>query len=305
MIGLLLLACTDYALQPREAEDAWVQTPADAVDLLLVVDDSGSMAPYQQEVADHLDALLRFLELGAVDWQLGVTTTDVAADGGRIREQVITRDTPGAERLFRWAVGVGVHGAGQEQGLEAARLAVSGPLLARENHGLLRPGASLAVLTVSDEDDSSPDAVAAYADALATAAGDPLRTAASALVVLDAPCTPDSTPGLRYLALAEATGGLTLDLCAGDLGPALEDLSLHSSGLAERFRLSALPDVRSLEVWVDDLRLPCGAGTWDLEADGDGVAVVFARQALPPPGATVLARYDLGQPRTRWACAAP
>lgn len=50
---------------------------------------------------------------------------------------------------------VGVCGSGKEQGLRAARLALSEPLLSGANAGFLRPGAKLAVIVVSDDDDCS------------------------------------------------------------------------------------------------------------------------------------------------------
>jgi hypothetical protein len=56
----------------------------------------------------------------------------------------------------------GIAGSGQEMGLEAMRLALSDPLLSLDpegdppgNRGLLRPGARLLVVIVSDEDDCS------------------------------------------------------------------------------------------------------------------------------------------------------
>jgi hypothetical protein len=59
---------------------------------------------------------------------------------------------------FTANVFVGVCGSSKEQGLEAMRRALSAPLLAGANSGLLRPGARLAVVLISDDEDcSDPD----------------------------------------------------------------------------------------------------------------------------------------------------
>jgi hypothetical protein len=48
-----------------------------AVDILLVVDNSGSMEVLQRRLAESIDALLVPLEDANVDWRLAITTTDV------------------------------------------------------------------------------------------------------------------------------------------------------------------------------------------------------------------------------------
>jgi len=49
----------------------------DAVDILIVVDNSGSMGILQRRFAESIEALLHPLDEAGVDWRLGVTTTDV------------------------------------------------------------------------------------------------------------------------------------------------------------------------------------------------------------------------------------
>lgn len=59
---------------------------------------------------------------------------------------------------FRANVLVGISGTGKEQALRAARLALSDRLADGVNEGFLRPGARLAIVFVSDEDDCSDSA---------------------------------------------------------------------------------------------------------------------------------------------------
>ena len=56
-------------------------------------------------------------------------------------------------------VQVGVKGSPNEQGIAAARAALSEPLLSTANKGFLRSEANLAVVFLSDEDDQSPNYV--------------------------------------------------------------------------------------------------------------------------------------------------
>ena len=59
-------------------------------------------------------------------------------------------------------VAVGTSGSGIEMGLEAAKLALSEPLVSGDNSGFLRPEANLSLIFISDEDDFSPLSTASY-----------------------------------------------------------------------------------------------------------------------------------------------
>jgi hypothetical protein len=163
-------------------------------DVLFVIDDSGSMAEEQANLAANLDAFIDRLAASPArtDFQIGVTSTSVVpfpggaaqygggpsagvpypagalvaldpgtgrivwdAAGGfggqRILGGALTRDQLIA--AFRANVRLGTNGSGKEQGLEAVRRALSEPLLSGANAGFLRPGARLAVVILSDEDD--------------------------------------------------------------------------------------------------------------------------------------------------------
>jgi hypothetical protein len=69
--------------------------------------------------------------------------------------RILSAGSPTLVQDFRSNVFVGVCGSGREQGMEAARLALSEPLLSGANAGLVRRGARLVVVFVSDDDDCS------------------------------------------------------------------------------------------------------------------------------------------------------
>lgn len=154
-------------------------------DVLFVVDDSGSMAAEQRLLADGFKQFIDRLAALPVkgSFQIGVTTTSVdfpvAITGGYTLQttysgttrpypagalvgapgkQILPADSPTLVQDFQANVAVGTNGSGKEQGLRAALLAVTDRLADGKNAGFLRPGARLAVIVVSDEDDCSDPA---------------------------------------------------------------------------------------------------------------------------------------------------
>ena len=300
LLLLLLAGCVEYQIQPRQGFDSWQQLPREQVDLLLVVDNSCSMLPYQTALAQSLPELTRYLALAEVDWQLGVTDTDAIHHQGALRGSVLGPDNAELEAAFACQVDVGTEGSGFEMGLESALAAVEG---ASETE-LRRPGAALSLLFVTDEEDHSPRSAVDYAGALAEAAGAGRGDlVASGLVVTDTSSCAEvddfqGSAGSRYLWLAEQTGGTSRDLCADGFSSLVDDVALDFSRLEDHFVLSQHPAIRSLEVSVDGVAVPCGPERWQAEilslAGEDRTAVVFSRDALPPGGAWVSAQYDLG-----------
>lgn len=69
--------------------------------------------------------------------------------------RVLLAGSPTLVADFKQNADVGVCGSGEEQGLWAAQLAVSEPLLSGANAGFLRPGARLVLVIISDDDDCS------------------------------------------------------------------------------------------------------------------------------------------------------
>lgn len=175
----------------------------------------------------------------------------------------LTRDTEGPAEIFAEMVAQGTSGTGLEMGLEAARLALSEPLLSGENAGFVREEANLSVLVVSDEEDSSPDPVDDYLNDMSWVKGEDAFRDHSRFnlsgVVGDTPPEFDGEPscssangnatyGSRYVYAANATEGLLESICAEDFAPIVENLGLTLSGLIAEFALSRVPDIDSLKV---------------------------------------------------------
>ena len=113
------------------------------LDILLVIDNSSSMAEVHRGLSDKLDVLL-----GAVkdsDWQIALTTTDP-----RDCAQTFSAATPNYAHVFRSAVSnLGTGGTIIEQATRAAILGLQKDCNGKE---WLRPDSAVAVLLITDED---------------------------------------------------------------------------------------------------------------------------------------------------------
>lgn len=180
--------------------DTFTQVSGREVDVIFVIDASGSMSEEQSNVAANLSRFLRTAELLNNDYQIGVVHLDLQEgarfDGvdyaaGRLigSPPFLTPDHPNLLNEFQRRVELGASGGSQEAGLEAARKAVSDPFITIEgsacnsdndcqepypscvagvcggfNQGFLREDASLEIVIVSDEEDQSTPAPNFYVD---------------------------------------------------------------------------------------------------------------------------------------------
>jgi hypothetical protein len=270
-------------------EERFIAAPVSAVDILFVVDDSGSMADDQEELANNFRT---FFEVGlgasAPDFQVGVTTTDVlspgAARGAFVGPvPIMTRATPNLEAAFSTAVRVGTNGSGLELGLEAMRLALE----SAQNASFVRPQAALSIIFVTDEEDTGaapellPDPALARAPDDYAAQLDGLKAGAVGNApVLVSGVLPRGAP--RYEALVRRFGGAVLDITSPDWGAQLSVIGLDTFALSRSYTLAAEPDESSLEVTV--------AGAPALfRFDRARNTVVL--DVTPPAGAEVVVRY--------------
>ncbi|MGC6509809.1 MAG: hypothetical protein ACON4U_15400 [Myxococcota bacterium] len=312
------MSCSDYDLIKRDVGDVFYQLEASEVDILLVVDNSCSMEPYQQKLSENFDNFLTFFIEGDVDYQIGVTTTTVIkpdpygictqADidlipdaGGLVNNSVITSQTSGASEVFSSLVNVGTCGNGSEMGLEAGLLA-----LEQSGQALIRPDAYLSVIFVSDEQDTSPSPVADYINTMRAIKDSDARDVfnSSALVVNDlADCTLDqinsgAAVGTRYIDVAEQTDGITGNICGDDFASIVTELSLSSSRLNDMFFLSSSPDVASLILGINEVEIPCDSEdySWSFELFGpdEEPVIMFDRSTLPPPDSKITVQYNAG-----------
>ncbi|MFT7518796.1 MAG: hypothetical protein ACI9MC_000928 [Kiritimatiellia bacterium] len=289
-------------------EDSFVQPDVDAVDVLWVVDNSCSMSGIVEHLGDRFETFLKSFNDMDIDYQIGVTSTDMdnPAHQGRLLgpTKVISRDSGDPIGLFVQATDLGSSGSGAEKGLDAAYAALTAPLVNNENAGLIRDDAVLAVVVISDENDSSSISEAKFIDLINNYKGDTSKTSFSAVVGdkgngLFGGCSSSSWPpvtaesGTRYITAQEATNGTFQSICDSDFDEVLSYLAFGASGLKFEFLLSGHPtSIGGIKVTVDGVNIPRHA-VRGFFYNTQKNTIKFSRQSVPGPNAVVLVTYPV------------
>ncbi|MFW6368989.1 MAG: hypothetical protein ACOC0J_00205 [Myxococcota bacterium] len=240
--------------------DLFQQADRSVIDILWVIDNSPTMRDVQDNLGQNLVSFFRYLDSGDVDYQIGVTTTDILRHGGSFvgSPQIITPDTPDTLRVFRGNVHVGTDGSAREEGLAAAEL------LFQHQPGFLREDAYVFIVFVSDQDDRSFGEIHYFwrVFSLLQGVGNENKVSVAAIVGTDEPLEPGSPfhgcvtdegsaeAGLRYIELVELTGGIWGSICDDSFASTLEGMGANAVGLRRKFRLSEVPDLEETDVNV-------------------------------------------------------
>ncbi|MBK9040383.1 MAG: hypothetical protein IPL83_14690 [Bdellovibrionales bacterium] len=172
--------CGDPKVPVPHETSYTVPSSSSKVDILAVIDNSGSMEQEHQKLSDRLENLIDVLNAAAIDWQICYTLThvtnrrnEVLSDAGAIHDwfkrkannnrefestglRILGKDTPNSKQIFSDTLDtIGVFdsgsGNGSEQAVAAARYAVE----RQSNDICFRSDAALAMITVTDEDERS------------------------------------------------------------------------------------------------------------------------------------------------------
>ncbi len=279
--------------------DSFEQKAAAQIDILWVIDNSGTMVEEQDNLADNFNSFISIIEQSDVDYQIGVISTDMddPAHQGQLQgtPKIIGRG-PDAQDQFAANVKVGAELAGNEQGLMAAYSALTEPLISGANAGFLREGGALAIIFVSDENDHSFGKIEFYQRIFEQmkGAGNENRVIAAAIVG-DQPdgCenlqTGSAEAGTRYHELVQVVGGSIGSICSDDFSVTLNQLGLTVAGLSRKFTLSdENPEETSITVKVNGSEIQKDfQNGWTF----DNGSIFFQGAYVPPPGAKIDVSY--------------
>lgn len=296
--------------------DTFRQDSKPKADILLVVDNSCSMYDKQVSLATNFQSFIKYATTSQVDFQIGVTTTDmdlggqqgrlVAKTGGTIR--IFRPTTPNLEQEFQALITdqnvLGTAGSGTECMMEPATLALTAPLITdpANNLGLLRQDAVLAVVAVTDAQDQSPQPPAYYLNQLLNIKGAQRPGLFTYNVVgpfLPSPpagCSYDSTTDDgKHAFMVAQTNGVREEICTPDWAKALENIGKNAFGFRTNFYLTARPDLTAqpIDVQVDGLPLAAtdgrGAVVWTYDPTNNSIN--FEPLYVPEPGKTLTVTY--------------
>ncbi len=277
--------------------DSFSVSPGIRSDVLLVLDNSGSMQDKQLALAEFLSDFFDETQARAVDYQLGVITTEVDNESysGKLQGDplIVTASLADPKTAFRQNGSVGTWGSGYEQGLQAAYLALSLPLLAQENTGFLRADASLGLVFVSDGDES-PFALSYYQDFFASLHGTRDLDRLGIGVISDgcpSACSAECSQNL--FDLGQGTGAGFQSICAASWDAAAVADVLYRP--IEHFPLSQRPIEGTVSVKYNDQILPPASCRNCLDGwtfDSYSYTLFLPRQALPQPSGQLVINYD-------------
>jgi hypothetical protein len=242
--------------------------------VLWVLDNSGSMDESLGRLNDQLDLFIgAFLTLG-LDYHIGVVTTDMdsANQSGKLQGSpaYLESSTPDPVGKFESRASVGSNGSADERGLDAAKAALTDPLMSAENAGFLRSDSTVSVIVLSDENDSSSQNASKFTTWFEGLRTDPDKTTFNAFVGdRGLGCTGgdiwsgdfiEASGGDEYIDAADATGGFFASICSEDFSAPVINMARASAGMKSTFALTETPsDVSRLEVVVDGKACPSDA----------------------------------------------
>ena len=280
------------------------------VDILWVVDDSGSMTNERRTLVGNFDRFVQELLALKVDFQMGVTSI-VSVDGGRLRgtTRVLTNLTPNARRVFEANTTFPNSRSRWEQGLRMTQLALSSPNIdpGQPNAGFIRPNAALAIIVVTNEDDSSFGTTDYYARVFKGLKGKGNENLVSFSVIggtIPNGCVPPgetglygstANPAIRYAEVATKMGGIIGSICDASFEQTLIRIAQALNTLKRVFPLTLRPIVNSITVTVGGVTIPQDpVNGWQYRADTN--SIVFLGNYVPPPGSTVRLTYAYARP---------
>jgi len=289
------------------ARDEFVQVTDPMVDILWVVDCSGSMGDEQDNLADNFDKFIT----QAVNWNaklhVAVTSCDIVDEShsGNFQgsPKIIDTDVMTSQQAINAFIdtmdGLGTScDGGKEAGLEAAHLALDEPLINEGNGGFLREDAKLSIIFVSDEPDNSIADWDFFVDFFRSIKGMRNRNMLEAYAIVgdaDGGCTnggedSGASAGPRYIEVSDHCNIYDdehfMSICNEDYGPIYENLAENLFALRSQFFLSRMADEATIVVTIN--------GTVNNEWDYDDVSnsIIFPMENPPAPGATIVAEYD-------------
>lgn len=259
------------------ATDSFTQEDFKAVDILFVIDNSGSMNSHQISLKNNFDSFINVFGTSGVDFQIAfITTDDASFINGAIVDSSSSDPVGDVNTIID---NIGTTGSPNEKGLRYSYEALQSGEDAGPGSTFLRTDSKLVVIYVSDEADYSTSVsdseVSSYISSLKSSS----NLVAAHAVAGDYPsgCSTASF-GDGYYDVVNNLGGTFLSICATDWGTQMDTLARDSMSLLS-FVLSEIPVDHTIVVTVD------GVETLDWSYDSSQNAVVF--NSAPTSGATI------------------
>ena len=266
-------------------DETIAEDPTPKVDILFVVDSSGSMQEHQAKLAINIpEFTAAFTKNSQLDYHIGVVTTDMSSSlhAGRLvgAVKIVNRRTPNADQILAGNLKVGVNGSGTEKSYAPVLAALKKPLVDNQNKGFYRPGAHLVIVFITDaEDQSGMNENVFWKELLALKGNDPSKILAYGVLTasfdLNCKAVSETRPLNieRFLALAFKGTPNVMSLCSPTYGAELASMGTDiSTRVGNVIYLKRLPVKGSIRVKLGNTELPSDPVTgWIYDAEKNAI----------------------------------
>ena len=260
---------------PGETEygEIWVDSfdqpqSVDGVDILWIIDTSGSMGRYDPELMAGIEAMLEALPESG--WRLAMMSND--PDQASLESQFPL--VPGDDIVDAMDMYAAMGRGHREEGFDAAYEYINNNSYAST---WLRPDAALLVVFVSDEEEQSDDHFPNIDDFKSwygsLRGGSAFLASINNVAQADSVCT--SPPSIidigdRYMEATNHFGGVVVDICAEDWAPGVQDASSRLEPYEKIELTYVVSDEDTIRVFVN------GALNWDWYYQASDNTVYFS-----------------------------
>ena len=276
-----------------------IQEEIAILDVIFVIDNSGSMNVFQQELANQMTNFMNVFISSGSDYHLAFITTDSGRFRGTGTVFWIDSSFP---TPVDWAQGVinsiGTGGSGIEKGIENAKYALENE--AAPGSDFWRDEATMVIIYVSDEPDFSVGSWSAYTSFFDTIKPtiDLMRHFA---VIGDYPTgcqwqSPHSTHwrsvnfGAGYWEMTQRYNGTWYSICATDWGTQMQNLA-NTVTTRRYFELEEADPIEDTILVTVNGQVVTG-WTYDTNLN----TVIFDESEIPSPNQTIIIEYAV------WGC---
>ncbi|MBP9707225.1 MAG: VWA domain-containing protein [Oligoflexales bacterium] len=245
-----------------------------AIDILFVIDNSGSMKDEQANLSKKLFALLSFLK--SVEWQINIITTDSSCPNPSHTQLPLNSNMRDEEvdKLFKDYANVGIGGAGDERGISMAIGNILGEARGKCSGAppaWMREGSKLAIIFVTDEEEGGVGSATSYGapktagtnkqdkedlrialEKINRVPGDDARVYGLLnLGVESKSCSTENLISKTYIDLIDDYQGMYGNICSSDYSNILTEISQEIGFLLNMIiQLEAAPVASSINVFT-------------------------------------------------------
>ncbi len=310
-LGALSIGCSkqNFILEPESTTFGNIVEYNKEVDILMVVDTSGSMVQHQQSLSDQIGSFVGALDKTKLDYRIAVTTMDMGNGGGGGRfltgpgsaPAVLPFSHPSLVTTLAARIRAGQDGSPVERGLEAMKASLSPPLSATANAGFMREGALLVVVILSNENDKSvtDDYIGFLNNLKPPSENTGERSWIAHFIGVqpnDKSCLTSTwnyfNPGLRYKELSDISGGRNESICTVDLSVAVENIKARIIEIVTEYSLGPRKAREaSIRVYVNGTLLENDeTNGWTYNPSRN--SITFHGIGVPAPGSLIHVDYD-------------